>query len=91
MNSGIGLLLAGLLAVGGVGAIAVAGNGAVSNGASPGNCASMHASDEQAHLQCSAEVRYGSHAGCDATGMPFTQCERMASYMGGGAMASPCH
>ena len=91
MNSGIGLLLVGLLAAGGVGAIAVSGPGPVSNGASPGDCASMHASNAQGHPQCSGETRYESHASCDPTGMPSTECGRMASYMGGSGMTSFCH
>jgi len=91
MNGASGLLLVGLLAASAVGAIAIAGSGAVDNGAPPGDCARMHASNAQGHAQCSGEVRYGSHASCDPTGMPATQCDRMASYMGGRAMTSFCH
>jgi len=91
MNGGIGLLLVGLIVVGGLVAIAVAGNRAVSTGTSPTDCAGMHGSNAPGHAQCAGEARSGSHASCDATGMPPTQCDEMATYMGGGAMASPCH
>ena len=66
-------------------------NGTVSNGASPGSCASMHVSNAQGHAQCSGEVQSGSHASCDPTGMPSSQCDQMAAYMGGRGMTSFCH